>query len=87
MLQTSYDIPLPCYKMLSEANMNNPTGGIDTCVHSYTFPLSNQQYVMKKGFAFSLLSQKRDRNQKFQKCKDFASSLAGILDEILGDSC
>ena len=40
--------PLSHYTMLSEADMNNLTGRSDVRVHSYAFPLSNQQ-CMKWG--------------------------------------
>ena len=42
--------PFPHYTMLSEADMNNPTGRSDARAHSYASPLSTQHCLKGEGF-------------------------------------
>ena len=60
----SNNIP-PSKTMLSEANLNNPTGGSDACVHSSEVPLLNQHCMRGRGFTFELLSRENDRIPKY----------------------
>ena len=59
--------PLPHYTMLSEADMNNPTGRSDARAHSYASPLSTQHCLKGEGFTAELLSLGRERSRKFLK--------------------
>ena len=47
--------PLPHYTMLSEVDMNNPTGRSDARAYSYSSPLSNQ-HCLKGGGVYSRIA-------------------------------